>query len=89
MIQLASRRALLCFAAAALAAPARAADGPAAQLIETTAAEVIQLIKTTTGAPREAGIEGCGIFADEADVVHGGGFPSSWPGWSRPCTSFG
>jgi phospholipid transport system substrate-binding protein len=54
---LASRRALLCLAAAtALALPARAADGPAAQLIETVAAEVIELIKTTTGPQREAGI---------------------------------
>jgi len=55
-MQLASRRALLCLAAAAFAAPAQAADGPAAQLIERTAGEVIELIKTTTGAPREAGI---------------------------------
>jgi phospholipid transport system substrate-binding protein len=55
-MQLASRRALLCLAAAAFAAPAQAADGPAAQLIERTAAEVIELIKTTTGAQREAGI---------------------------------
>jgi phospholipid transport system substrate-binding protein len=53
----ASRRAFLCAAAAAtLAMPARAADGPAAQLIETVATEVIQLIKTTQGAQREAGI---------------------------------
>ena len=59
-MQLASRRALLCLAAAALAVPAAAsaqsAEGPAAQLIERTAGEVIELIKTTTGAPREAGI---------------------------------
>jgi phospholipid transport system substrate-binding protein len=53
---LASRRALLCLAAAAFAAPVQAADGPAAQLIERTAGEVIELIKTTTGAQREAGI---------------------------------
>ena len=53
----ASRRAFLCAAAAgALGMPAQAADGPAAQLIETVAAEVIQLIKTTQGAQREAGI---------------------------------
>ena len=53
----ASRRAVLCLAAAtALALPARAADGPAAQLIEKVAAEVIELIKTTTGPQREAGI---------------------------------
>jgi phospholipid transport system substrate-binding protein len=61
---LASRRVALRFAAAsALAAvampvsiPVHAADGPAAQLIEKAAAEVIALIKSTTGAPREAGI---------------------------------
>ena len=54
---LASRRAVLCLAAAtAVATPARAADGPAAQLIEKVAAVVIELIKTTTGAQREAGI---------------------------------
>jgi phospholipid transport system substrate-binding protein len=53
----ASRRALLCLAAASvLALPAHAADGPAAQLIEKVAAEVIELIKTTTGPQREAGI---------------------------------
>ena len=55
-MQLASRRAFLCAAAAALAAPAYAADGPAAQLIERASAEVIELIKTTQGPPREAGI---------------------------------
>ncbi len=55
-MQLASRRAFLCAAAAVLAAPAHAADGPAAQLIEKVAAEVINLIKTTQGAQREAGI---------------------------------
>ena len=54
---LASRRAVLCLAAAtALAPPARAADGPAAQLLEKVAAEVIELIKATTGPQREAGI---------------------------------
>jgi phospholipid transport system substrate-binding protein len=55
-MQLASRRAFLCVVAAALAVPAHAADGPAAQLIEKAAAEVIQLIKSTAGAQREAGI---------------------------------
>jgi len=55
-MQFASRRAFLCVAAAALAAPAHAADGPAAQLIEKVAAEVIELIKTTQGPQREAGI---------------------------------
>ena len=53
----ASRRAVLCLAATTvLALPARAADGPAAQLIEKVAAEVIELIKATTGPQREAGI---------------------------------
>jgi phospholipid transport system substrate-binding protein len=53
---LASRRAVLCLAAATLAAPARAADEPAAQLIQKAAAEVIELVKSTSGAQREAGI---------------------------------
>jgi len=56
VIQLASRRAILCLAVAALAAPARAADGPAAALIEKVANEVIALIKVKTGRDREAGI---------------------------------
>jgi phospholipid transport system substrate-binding protein len=55
-MQLASRRAFLSAAAAAFAVPARAADGPAAQLIEKVAAEVIELIKNTQGPQREAGI---------------------------------
>jgi phospholipid transport system substrate-binding protein len=55
-MQFASRRAFLCAAAVALALPARAADGPAAQLIEKVAAEVIELVKKTQGAQREAGI---------------------------------
>lgn len=55
----ASRRAFLCLAAAtAVALPAHAADGPAAQLIEQAAAEVIGLIKTTKGPELEAGIRG-------------------------------
>src|SRR5580698_7854703 len=54
---LASRRALLCLAAAtAVALPAQAADGPAAQLIETAASEVIALIKSSKGPQLEAGI---------------------------------
>lgn len=55
-MQFASRRAVLCLAVAALAAPARAADGPAAALIEKVANEVIALVKAKTGRDREAGI---------------------------------
>ncbi len=59
MSLLASRRVVLGLvggsAAALLALPAAAAD-PAAQLIEKTATEVIQIIKTTTPGPaRQAG----------------------------------
>jgi phospholipid transport system substrate-binding protein len=54
----ASRRAFLCLAATAIALPAQAADGPAAQLIEQTAAEVIELIKASKGPQLEAGIRG-------------------------------
>ena len=57
MTPLASRRLVLCLTAAAVVAlPARAADGPAAQLIEKVAAEVIALVKSTSGPQREAGI---------------------------------
>jgi len=57
MKPLASRRAVLCLAVAAvLATPARAADGPAASLIEKVASEVISLVKSSTGTQREAGI---------------------------------
>jgi phospholipid transport system substrate-binding protein len=41
---------------AALAAPAQAADSPAAALIEKASSEVIALIKAKTGREREAGI---------------------------------
>jgi phospholipid transport system substrate-binding protein len=51
------RRFLLIVACSMLVFPVLAADGPAATLIESTAAEVIQLIKSTTPGPqREAGI---------------------------------
>jgi len=56
VIQLASRRAVLCLAVAALAAPVQAADGPAAALIEKASSEVIALIKAKTGPAREEGI---------------------------------
>jgi len=55
-MQLASRRAVLCLAVAALAAPAQAADSPAAALIEKASSEVIALIKAKTGRAREEGI---------------------------------
>lgn len=55
----ASRRAFLCLAAVtAVALPAQAADGPAAQLIEQAAAEVIALIKADKGPQLEVGIRG-------------------------------
>ena len=50
-----SRRALL-VASLLAASPALAADGPSASLIEKTASQVIELIKTTQGAQRESGI---------------------------------
>ncbi len=59
MSLLASRRVVVKFAAglAGLAVlPARAADGPAAQLIQKVSAIVIELVKAKTGAEREAGI---------------------------------
>src|SRR4029079_6604099 len=43
-------------AAALVAAPALAAD-PAADLVSTTAAQAIDIIKTTTGAQRQAAIQ--------------------------------
>jgi phospholipid transport system substrate-binding protein len=58
MLPLVSRRLVLCLVATAAVAssPARAADGPAAQLIEKVSAEVIALVKSTSGPQREAGI---------------------------------
>ncbi len=56
MQPLVSRRLVLCLAAAAVASPAHAAEGAAAQLIEKVAAEVIALVKSTSGPQREAGI---------------------------------
>ena len=51
------RRALLSIALVAPAVPAWAADGPAASLIEKTAAQVIELITTNPPGPaRESGI---------------------------------
>jgi phospholipid transport system substrate-binding protein len=51
------RRILLFVASLMLASPAFAADGPAAGLIEKTAAQVIELIKANPPGPaREAGI---------------------------------
>lgn len=51
------RRALLTVACVLSAVPALAADGPAASLIEKTAAQVIDLIKANPPGPtREAGI---------------------------------
>ena len=75
----ASRRAFLCLAATAVALPAWAADGPAAQLIEGAAAEVIQLIKTTKGPQLEADLGLAARDADELErgreVARGAGFP--------------
>lgn len=58
MQPLVSRRLVLCLAAAAAvtSCPANAADGAAAQLIQKVSAEVIALVKSTTGPQREAGI---------------------------------
>jgi phospholipid transport system substrate-binding protein len=57
MLPLVSRRLVLCVAATAVAPfSVRAADGAASQLIEKVAAEVIALVKSTTGPQREAGI---------------------------------
>jgi phospholipid transport system substrate-binding protein len=67
---LASRRALLAVAPVLLALPALAADGPAASLIEKTAAEVIELIKATPPGPqREAGIRNVLIQAFDLNYM--------------------
>jgi len=53
-----------------LALPALAADGPAASLIEKTAAEVIELIKATPPGPqREAGIRNVLIQAFDLNYM--------------------
>jgi phospholipid transport system substrate-binding protein len=58
MLRLAASAALMPLIDAGLAVgPAAADQDPAAQLIQQTAARVIELIKTTTGEAREAGIK--------------------------------
>jgi len=64
------RRALLTFACVFSAVPALAADGPAAALIETTAAQVIDLIKKNPpGAQREAGIRNVLVSAFDLNYM--------------------
>ena len=82
---LASRRAVLCLASAAvLSAPARAADGPAAQLIEKVAAEVIALIKSTTGAQREAGIRNVLVANFDMAAMGRAALAKYWDGLAEP-----
>jgi len=82
---IASRRAVLCLAsAAALAVPARAADGPAPQLIEKVAAEVIALIKSTTGAQREAGIRRVLVANFDMAAMGRAALAKYWDGLAEP-----
>lgn len=70
----AGRRMALRLAAAAiatsLAMPAFAADGPAAQLIEQVASEVIDIIKVKTGAEREKAVRA--VLERSFDLPHMG-----------------
>jgi len=82
---IASRRAVLCLAsAAALAVPAWAADGPAPQLIEKVAAEVIALIKSTTGAQREAGIRRVLVANFDMAAMGRAALAKYWDGLAEP-----
>jgi phospholipid transport system substrate-binding protein len=83
---LASRRAALCFAAAAiLASPAaRAANDPAAALIEKVAAEVIALVKAKAGPAREAGIRTVLTTYFDLPFMGQSALGTHWAGTSPP-----
>jgi phospholipid transport system substrate-binding protein len=83
-MQFASRRAVLCLAVAALAAPAQAADGPAAALIEKVANEVINLIKTKAGPDREAGIRSILIAYFDLPFMGQAALGTHWAGTPAP-----
>jgi phospholipid transport system substrate-binding protein len=77
------RRILLIVASSMLAFPALAADGPAASLIENTAAEVIQLIKSTGPGPqREAGIRAVLLKAFDLNYMGQQALGKYWAGTS-------
>jgi len=83
-MQLASRRAVLCFAAAAVALPAQAADGPAAALIEKAASEVIALIKAKSGRDREAGIRAILVAYFDLPFMGQSALGTHWAATSPP-----
>lgn len=84
MIQRASRRAILCLAAAAIAMPAQAANEPAAVLIERVANEVIALIKAKTGRDREAGIRTILVTYFDLPFMGQSALGTHWAGTSAP-----
>jgi len=83
-MQFASRRAVLCLAVAALAAPAQAANGPAAALIEKAANEVIALIKAKTGRDREAGIRAILVAYFDLPFMGQSALGTHWAAASAP-----
>jgi phospholipid transport system substrate-binding protein len=83
-MQLASRRAVLCLAVAALAAPAQAANSPAAALIEKAAGEVIALIKAKTGREREAGIRAILVAYFDLPFMGQSALGTHWAATSAP-----
>ncbi len=84
MMQLASRRAVLCLAVAVLAVPAQAADGPAAALIQKVASEVIALIKAKSGREREAGIRAILVAYFDLAFMGQSALGTHWAATSAP-----
>jgi phospholipid transport system substrate-binding protein len=80
---LASRRVVLASALALFAAPAMAAGDPA-QLIQTVADQVIQIVKQAKGAEREAAIQR--ILTDNFDMSYMGraALATHWEATSEP-----
>jgi len=84
-MQLASRRAVLWFAVAVVAAlPAQAADGPAAALIEKASTEVIALIKAKTGRAREEGIRSILVTYFDLPFMGQSALGTHWAATSPP-----
>ena len=84
-MQFASRRAVLWFAVAVVAAlPAQAADGPAAALIEKASTEVIALIKAKTGRAREEGIRSILVTYFDLPFMGQSALGTHWAATSPP-----
>ena len=83
-MQFASRRAVLCLAAAVFAASAQAADGPAAALIDKVASEAIAVVKAKSGPEREAGIRAILISYFDLPFMGQAALGTHWAGTPAP-----